>query len=111
VRIEDVSVTDLTRGSIGIGEVFEARARVHLGSLPPDDLAVELYVGPVDPAGKLREPVVIQLLPDGEAEDGGALFSGAYLPSGAGTFRYGVRVRPAMDTFEDAAHLGLVCWA
>ncbi|MHC4341076.1 MAG: alpha-glucan family phosphorylase, partial [Planctomycetota bacterium] len=111
VRIEDVSVTDLTRGSIGIGEVFEVRARVHLGSLPADDLTVELYVGPVDPAGKLRKPVVIQLLPDGEAEDGGALFSGAYLPSGAGTFRYGVRVRPAVDSFEDAVHLGLVCWA
>ncbi|MGQ0614542.1 MAG: alpha-glucan family phosphorylase [Planctomycetaceae bacterium] len=111
VEIAEVSVTDLTRGSIGLGEVFEARAQVRLGTLKPDEVAVELYIGPVGQDGVLRDPVVITLMRDGEPKDGVALFHGAYLPRGAGTFRYGVRVLPATDSFHEAAAVGLVRWA
>jgi len=111
VGIEDVSVTDLSRGSIGIGDVFEVHARVRLGDLEPDELAVELYVGPVNPSGELAEPVVIPLMRDGDVVDGVAEYSGAYLPSGAGSFLYGVRVLPVVDDFTEAAHLGLLRWA
>ncbi|MHC4135747.1 MAG: alpha-glucan family phosphorylase [Planctomycetota bacterium] len=111
VQIEDLSVSDPSRGSIGVGEVFEVRARVKLGSLPPEAVAVELYVGPVGVAGELREPVVIPLLRDGDAQDGVAEYAGAFLPQGAGAFQYGVRVLPVVDSFHEAAHLGLVRWA
>jgi starch phosphorylase len=111
VRIEDVSVTDQTRGSLGVGDVFEVRARVQLGGVAPEDLSVELYVGRNDPAGNLDEPVVIPLLLDGDVRDGVAQYSGAYLPRGAGTFLYGVRVLPEAPNLTDAAHLGLVRWA
>ncbi|MHC4666807.1 MAG: alpha-glucan family phosphorylase [Planctomycetota bacterium] len=111
VHIEDLSVTDPSRGSIGVGEVFEVRAKVRLGRLPPESVAVELYVGPVDAAGELRDPVVIPLLRDGEAHDGVAEYTGAYMPEGAGSFEYGVRVLPVVDSFNEAAHLGLVRWA
>ncbi|MHC4492021.1 MAG: hypothetical protein ACYTDU_10390, partial [Planctomycetota bacterium] len=107
----DLSVSDPSRGSIGVGEVFEVRARVKLGSLPPEAVAVELYVGPVGVAGELREPVVIPLLRDGDAQDGVAEYAGAFLPQGAGAFQYGVRVLPVVDSFHEAAHLGLVRWA
>lgn len=111
VKIANVSVTDLSRGSIGIGEVFEVRAQVALGTLKPEDLAVELYVGPAGPTGELTDPVVIPLIRDGEAKDGVAEYTGAYLPRGAGAFRYGVRVMPAMSSFQEIAALGLVRWA
>jgi alpha-glucan phosphorylase-like protein len=111
VHIEDLSVSDPSRGSIGVGEVFEVRARVKLGSLPPEAVAVELYVGPVDVTGELRQPVVIPLLRDGDARDGVAEYAGAFLPQGAGAFQYGVRVLPVVDSFHEAAHLGLVRWA
>jgi len=111
VGIEDVSVTDLSRGSIGIGDVFEVHARVRLGGLTPEELAVELYVGPVNPAGELAEPVVIPLMRDGDVTGGVAEYSGAYLPSGAGSFLYGVRILPVLDDFTEAAHLGLLRWA
>jgi len=111
VRIEDLSVTDPTRGSIGIGDVFEVRARVRLGSLSPDAIAVELYVGPTAADGELHDPVVIPLLRDGDVKDGTAEYTGAYLPRGAGSFLYGVRVLPVVDGFHEAAQLGLVRWA
>jgi len=54
---------------------------------------------------------VIPLQRDGEVKEGVAHYAGAYLPRGAGTFRYGVRVLPASSTFAESAHLGLVRWA
>jgi len=111
VHITNVSVTDLSRGSIGVGEVFEVRAQVQLGPLRPDEVEVELYIGPANPAGDLVDPVVIPLLREGDAKEGVASFVGAYLPRGAGSFRYGVRVMPAMESFHDSAALGLVRWA
>jgi len=106
VHIEDVSVTDLSRGSIGMGDVFEVRARVELGALDPDEVAVDLYVGPSNDAGELVDPVVIGLLRDEEG-----VYTGAYMPTGPGSFRYGVRVQPVTDDPMEAAHLGLVRWA
>ncbi len=111
VRIEDVSVTDPKRGSLGIGDVFEVRAKVKLGSLAPEAVSVELYVGPSDRKGDLAEPVVIPLLRESAVSNGTATYSGAYLPKGAGSFLYGVRVLPAVDGLHEAAHLGLVRWA
>jgi len=111
VRIEDVSVSDPSRGSLAVGEHFEVRARVRLGSLRPDDVAVELYVGPADRAGELTEPVTIPLLLDGDPTDGVAEYTGSYLPRGAGSFQYGIRVVPSVDSFTETAHLGLVRWA
>jgi phosphorylase/glycogen(starch) synthase len=109
--IDKVSVTDLSQGQIGIGDVFEVRARVQPGSLSPEELSVELYIGPLDENGELKDPVVIPLLRDGVKDDGAAEYTGTYLPSGSGSFEYGVRVMPACETFEEAAHLGLVRWA
>ena len=95
---------------ITYGDVFEVRARVRLGPLAPDELAVELYVGRSED-GDLVEPVVIPLLQDGETNGGTAEFAAAYMPRGAGTFQYGVRVLPVLSSFNEAAQLGLVRWA
>ncbi len=111
VHIEDVSVTDPKRGNLGIGDVFEVRAKVRLGAISPDLISVELYVGPADRKGELEEPVVIPLLREGEVTNGTATYTGAYLPRGAGSFLYGVRVLPAVDGLHETAHLGLVRWA
>jgi hypothetical protein len=96
---------------MGIGDVFEVRAKVRLGSLAPEAISVELYVGPSDRKGELEEPVVIPLLREGDVSNGTATYTGAYLPRGAGSFLYGVRVLPAVDGLHEAAHLGLVRWA
>ncbi len=111
VKIEDLSVTDLSRGSIALGEVLEVRARIRLGQLTAEDVTVELFIGRSGEKGALVHPVVIALQRDGEVKEGVAHYAGAYLPRGAGSFRYGVRVLPAASSFAESAHLGLVRWA
>jgi len=111
VQIQDVSVTDARDGNIGIGEPFEVRARVALGDLAPDQVRVELYVGHANDAEELVDPVVVPLARTGETDNGTAEFSGGFMPTGAGRFRYGVRVRPNLEDDTQLAHLGLVQWA
>ncbi|MEE8104732.1 MAG: alpha-glucan family phosphorylase [Planctomycetota bacterium] len=111
VQIAEVSVTDLDAAGIPLGEHFEVRARVQLGTLEPDEVAVELYVGPAGPTGELREPSVVPLLLNERDGDGIALYAGGYRPKSAGPHRYGIRVRPAAETPQEVAALGFVRWA
>ncbi|MHC4955803.1 MAG: alpha-glucan family phosphorylase [Planctomycetota bacterium] len=110
VEIKEVSVTDARGGNIGIGETFEVRTSVHLGDLAPDDVSVELYIGQADEEDELLEPVVVALTKTDDEGDGVFQFSGGYMPSGAGRFQYGVRVRPAREDATESAHLGLIIW-
>jgi starch phosphorylase len=111
VKIEDVSVPDVSRGSLGVGDHFAVHARVRLGDLKPEDVNVELYVGPTGAAGQLKDPVIIPLLLSSDPQNGVAEYTGVYLPRGAGAFQYGVRVFPALDSVTESVQLGLVRWA
>ncbi len=111
VRIEDLSVTDQSEGTIGLGDLFAARARVRHGDLAPDGLNVELFVGAVDDDGQLQNPTIIPLLLGSDVHDGLAVYTGAYQPTGAGEFAYGVRVMPRDLASVEAARLGLIRWA
>ena len=111
VRIENVAVTDARDGNIGIGEPFEVHAKVALGALSPDQIRVELYVGQTDDADELVDPMVVTLTKTGEGENGSTEFSGGFMPTGAGRFQYGVRVKPNLEDNTQLAHLGLVQWA
>jgi len=95
VSLENVSVTDVGKGAIGLGEAFEVKASLRTGEIDPDDLAVELFIETEHADQEGDEPIVIALARKGEVKDGLLQFGGAYMPNEAGSFRYGVRVRPS----------------
>jgi phosphorylase/glycogen(starch) synthase len=111
VQIEDLSVTDASGGSIGLGETFDVEASVRVGELDPDDLIVELFIGQTDENGDLLDPTVLPLARKEEGDNGTITFAGGYMPSGAGSFQYGVRVRPRLDDEAESNELGLIQWA
>jgi alpha-glucan phosphorylase-like protein len=111
VRIENLTVTDTTNGTIGLGETFEVEASIDPGELEPDDITVELFIGQANEMDEITEPVVLPLARKETPEKGPIKFVGGYMPSGAGSFRYGVRVRPRMDDEAEANQLGLIQWA
>src|SRR6202007_3159135 len=55
----------------GVGAEREVTARVHLGSLSPADVAVELLHGPVAGGDELTETTVVRLEQSEEAGGGG----------------------------------------
>ncbi|MHC4452028.1 MAG: alpha-glucan family phosphorylase [Planctomycetota bacterium] len=111
VQIDDLSVTDASGGSIGLGETFHVEASIRIGDLEPDDVVVELFIGQTDETGELVEPTVLPLARKDSSDKGSIRFAGGYMPSGAGSFQYGVRVRPRLDDEAESNELGLIQWA
>ncbi|MEM8885441.1 MAG: hypothetical protein AAGD14_15355, partial [Planctomycetota bacterium] len=110
VRIENLSVTETNSGNLGLGDTFEVSATVDPGSIAPGDLEVELFIGRSNGDDELKEPSVLTLARTGE-RDGLLQFGGGFMPSEAGSFRYGVRVRPRIENEIEGNDLGLVQWA
>jgi len=111
VRIENLAVTDAAHGTIGLGDTFEVEATIDPGDVDPDDIVVELFIGQANEVDEIEEPTVLPLARKEKAENGSLHFVGAYMPSGAGSFKYGVRVRPKLDDAAEANELGLIQWA
>jgi glycogen phosphorylase len=99
--LAEAAVVDLRVGDLGrlrVGDALEVEARVRLGRLAPEDVAVELLLGRrEDDEPDLVDATVVRLAPVGPPEDGVRRFVGRHLLEVAGPLAYGVRVRPRGD--------------
>ena len=60
--------------TLAVGTRMRVRAHVQLGSLKPDDVAVELYLGRVNAAGEIVEAETTLMKAAGNDPRGGAVF-------------------------------------
>ena len=110
VRIE--SVDALSSQVLTARSRMDFRAKVRLGPLDPDDVAVELYLGRLDASNELRDPTAIPMAPAGQAPDGAHLFLAAQVPCrDSGLHGYTVRVLPFHADAPSAFIPGLIRWA
>jgi starch phosphorylase len=110
IRVEAVDTEPLTEVQVG-GE-FPVRARVHLGALTPEDIAVELYMGQVDAAGEIEGAVATAMEPVGPDGDGSYLYqASAVTCRQSGMHGYTVRVLPHHPDLTTAFLPGLIAWA
>ena len=94
---------------VSVGQSLSIRARLRLGRLKLDDLAVELVYGhPND--GDLGDARLLPLNRTG-SKDGEVLFQADFSLPDSGSFVYGVRVRPRHDGLPNPFPLPLVRWA
>ena len=96
------------------GEALEVRAWVHLGSLQPRDVAVELCLGRVEPGGHLVDVEVLPMrwVAEGEGGPGRYLYvAEGVTPRQSGLHGFQVRVRPQHPEQVQPFEMGLVCWA
>jgi starch phosphorylase len=106
VRVE----TELPPGT-RVGDELEVRAWVRAGSLTPDDLAVQVYLGKVDEERQIVGGETLPMTPEGEPGEDGLLFRVRIPCLTSGTHGLTVRVLPR---HEDLAHphaTGLILWA
>ncbi|HEX2517165.1 MAG TPA: alpha-glucan family phosphorylase [Chloroflexota bacterium] len=130
VRVLDVQapMADAT-----VGMELPVRAHVHLGALRPEDVAVQLYDGPIDSqgnivGGKAVEMAVVQPGQPGGADGTGSTLApgdgpeaaqgqGVYAYRGAipctssGLHGYSVRVLPRHPDLPHTYQPGLITWA
>ncbi|MFB3827363.1 MAG: alpha-glucan family phosphorylase [Bryobacteraceae bacterium] len=110
VRVE--SVDQGQSAEINVGEALRVRARVRLGSLTPDDVSVELYMGAVDASGELVRPVATAMQCSGQEPDGAWTFEGASSTCAAsGQWGFTVRVLPYHPDLVTSYPPGLIAWA
>jgi starch phosphorylase len=102
--------TGPTEGQIAIGEAITVNAYLRLPDLRPEDVAVEVVYGR-DDDGKMRNPIVQRMEPDGREDNGNYRYRVQLSPRTGGSFIYGVRVLPTHPALLDRHEMGLVLWA
>jgi starch phosphorylase len=108
VRIESVDAE--ADGARRVGQSFPVRARVRLGSLTPQDVAVQLYYGPLDAQRRVAEPRTAPMSATGAPQDGLHEYAGEIPCEASGLMGYTVRVIPSHPDAESLLATGRVAW-
>lgn len=109
VRVEKVDAVG--DGEIRVGDLIRVRARVHLGGLSPEEVAVELYLGSLNADGQITSATTIAMNCLGE-QNGVRLYEAAEVPcERSGRNGYTVRVRPFHGDEARPFLPGLIRWA
>ena len=109
VRVEAVEVGP--KRTLTVGEEVQVRARVQLGSLLPQDVVIELYLGRLNPAGDLVEAVVTPMKPVDRDDRGSSSFEAVTACPRSGMHGFTVRIRPDHPDLSVPFLPGLICWA
>ena len=108
VRIE--SVEEGPAPAVSVASSVHVSARIHLGSLNPSDVAVELYAGRVDVRGEIVEPRTVAMHPDGTV-NGDFRYVGEISLKQSGRHGFTIRVRPNHSDLASPFIPGLIRWA
>jgi starch phosphorylase len=107
-----ISIDTAPTAKVSIGEPITIRARVMLGSLTPQDVIVEAYLGRIDARGELVENSQHRMEPVKVAENGAYIYETRSVKcSRSGSHGYSVRVMPDHPDLSTPFWLGLVTWA
>jgi len=110
VRVE--SVENGSPATLPVGQPIQARVRVHLGALTPEDVAVELYHGRVNANGQIVNALATAMSATGTGEGGSYNFVAEPVScSDSGLHGYTVRVLPYHPDLPTALMPGLISWA
>lgn len=97
---------------IQVGEEFYVRARVHLGSLTPEDVEVQLYLGRVNAVEELVDTEAIPMDSVGVDQEWVYLYEASEIACGkSGLHGYTIRVLPKHPDLVRPFLPGLIVWA
>ena len=109
LRIESLEAdipSDLT-----VGDRLEVRAQVHLGTLTPQDVSVELYYGPLDPQRQIAAAETITMTCRESIGEGKYLLVGTLPCRMSGRHGYTLRLLPRHEELVSPFEPGLILWA
>ena len=109
VHIE--SVEQGPSATLLVGAGLQVRARVQLGSLSAQEVAVELYLGRLNPAGDIVDAASVPMKPAEQDGQGNFLFEATTPCARSGLHGLIVRVRPHHTDLPVAFLPGLICWS
>jgi starch phosphorylase len=111
VRVRSVDASGIPQQARA-GDRLVVRAEVELGSLAPEDVAVQLVSGRADADGEITGGrTVLALTPTGADGTGATVFEGTLALDVTGPFGYTVRAVPQHPHLVSAVELGFVTFA
>ncbi len=96
--------------TVAVSSTVSVRAEVHLGSLSPDDVEVELYTGPLDVAGEIVEGRSVAMV-SATRRGSNYLYVGETTVARTGRHGFTIRVRPRHADLSCGFLPGLIRWA
>jgi glycogen phosphorylase len=93
-----------------LGTTRDATVTVRLGSLGPDDVAVQLLHGPVASGDELVGPQILTLNPVDGGSSGTFTYAGTFSCEAAGRYGLTVRVLPSHPDLATPVALGRIVW-
>jgi starch phosphorylase len=111
---KDVYIESVEAGSqekVQVGDHMEVQASVRLGELLPEDVAVQIYHGPLDKDGEISRGEVIPMTVSDKQKGQSIIFSGCIRYSRSGRYGLTVRVFPSNDDLGSPYETGLIHWA
>ncbi len=109
VRIQDVAAQGLA--SARVGDEVRVTCRVTLGTLAPDDVAVQIFHGPLDERGAITSPATRPMQPQGPPSSGVSSYAGSLICERSGRHGLTVRVLPSHADLLHPHALRLIRWA
>jgi starch phosphorylase len=110
-RIKVESVDTAGDSEVSVGSAIRSRAKIRLGALSPEDVAVELYAGRLDTEENITGGLI--RLMEAVAQEGDLhVFETAFEPCAeSGRYGYTVRVKPFHRGSESMLIPGCITWA
>ncbi len=100
------------RSTLEVGSALQTQALVHLGTLRPEDVSVELYAGRVNAAGEIVDAMSLPMTVRSREATGGYIYQlSASLARSSGMHGYTVRVLPRHERLSSPYLPGLITWA
>jgi len=102
---------DQTQAQLKVGYKLNVRTLLHLGRINPDDISVEVYHGPIDAWGNIRDGSILELdLNQETTEDRQFWFEGILPCKSSGRQGLAVRVLPKHPDIVDPYEPGMILW-
>jgi starch phosphorylase len=109
VAVEDIRLE--SRDEVAVGEPLKVAATVRLGTLTPDDVAVELYHGPTGGGHEIPRGKIVRMRALERAGDGVWRYEGEIPTEASGDHAFAARVVPYNETMSHPYETSLIRWA
>jgi glycogen phosphorylase len=96
---------------INVNQSIAVKSLIHLGSLEPHDIQVELYKGSIDTNGKIVDADTAVMTYQGKDSAGNSLYTSEIAYSASGLQGLSLRVLPHNPHLSNPYELGLIQWA
>ncbi|MEO6847078.1 MAG: alpha-glucan family phosphorylase [Chthoniobacterales bacterium] len=112
LKVLDYNVVALeaTPDTFFVGEQIEVVARVHLGDVNPEHVAVQAYYGPVE-SNKIHSAFITTLKDFKPLDNGNCEYRGRIPTSDSGAYGLNIRIIPSHPYLTQDHELRLITWA